>query len=567
MENKNSSNEIPQKESFENSFKETQRFIPINISLIKNIYTIPHQKDKNIIYINDIETLNESSITNNIEQNSIKYNENDSLSVIHSNKSNKMNNKNNRIKNKNKNNSINEELINKENENNLLKKEIFKLKEDINLYQTKILKLNQNNQNLEKQINDMKKEYQLKEKENSKKIEKLKNELKTKIFILNSFQEKIILKNQLIERLKMQLKKKETQINDVSAKLKNNFEININNNKNNYYTNSTTNKNKTKIISSKKSSTNKKITKANSKDKIISDNKNKISINLLQPPQSQYYHSNTQRINIQKNKDDNLYRFDVPIMASQRVISLKKRSKLRSPVLFNDKKRKLNIDNKDIKIKANLGLKFKCRSFSNKTKENLPTERLELSENIKNLRHFFSLKGLNKEDAFLKRYSNKINKNDISKEKKQSIKSITSDTGSYPYAQSDYNGYNNKIVINKLNKRKNNSFYRYINKKNLNQNLENKNNNKNIKRKFNEEIVKNMRKINDIKIIGNNLEKHNTFINKFYHENKTNFIYNNSINESNSILSNFNATANTVRFGENNSTKSDYINKKIFKDN
>ena len=39
------------------------------------------------------------------------------------------------------------------------------------------------------------------------------------------------------------------------------------------------------------------------------------------------------------------------------------------------------------------------------------------------------------------------------------------------------------------------------------------------------------------------------------------------IYESNSILSNFNATANAVRFGENNSTKSDYINKKIFKDN
>ena len=78
----------------------------------------------------------------------------------------------------------------------------------------------------------MKKEFIYKEKESYKLIEKLKNELKTKDFILNSFQEKIVLKNQEVDRLKIQLKKKDNQINELTRKLKLYLDTNNNNQKN-----------------------------------------------------------------------------------------------------------------------------------------------------------------------------------------------------------------------------------------------------------------------------------------------------------------------------------------------
>ena len=133
--NKISDNIKSDKENnIDNSFQVNQKVLPINISLIKNIFTIPQYKDKNIIYINDIETLNDSSLTNNIEQASVKYNQNESLTLSQSNDNQKDKSK----KNINYNNYLKKELIAKENENHLLKKEIFKLKEEINLNQTKL---------------------------------------------------------------------------------------------------------------------------------------------------------------------------------------------------------------------------------------------------------------------------------------------------------------------------------------------------------------------------------------------------------------------------------------------
>ena len=83
---------------------------------------MPQQNDKNIIYINDIETLNDSSLTNNLEQNSIKHNYNESSSLNQS-----IVNSRTKPKSINQNNYLKNELISKENENHLLKKEIFKL--------------------------------------------------------------------------------------------------------------------------------------------------------------------------------------------------------------------------------------------------------------------------------------------------------------------------------------------------------------------------------------------------------------------------------------------------------
>ena len=214
--------------NIDNSFINNQKLLPVNISLIKNIFTIPQYKDKNIIYINDIETLNDSSsLTNNLEEGSIKYNQNDSLTLSQSNENRKV--KSNKNKNTNHSDYLKRELITKENENLILKKEIFKLREEINSNKIKLLKLQQYEQDFEKIINDMKKDFRAKEKANNKIIEKLKNEIKIKDHILNSFQETIIVKNQMIERFKVQLKKKDNQINELNRKIRKNLEINYSN--------------------------------------------------------------------------------------------------------------------------------------------------------------------------------------------------------------------------------------------------------------------------------------------------------------------------------------------------
>ena len=168
MDNKISNNTFedinPNRDKKTKLIKEKHNLIPINISLVKNIFTLPQQKEKNIIYINDIETLNDSSsLTNNLEQTSIRYNHNDSLSLSNSNNSSKGKSKNIRIKNINQNNYIKNELIAKEKENILLKKEIFKLREDINIFQNKYSKSKQNEQNLEKNITEIKKDFQIRE--------------------------------------------------------------------------------------------------------------------------------------------------------------------------------------------------------------------------------------------------------------------------------------------------------------------------------------------------------------------------------------------------------------------
>ena len=531
------------------SIKERRSLIPINISLVKNIFTLPQQNDKNIIYINDIETLNDSSLTNNLEQTSIRYNQNDSLSLSNSNNSSKTKPKNIRIKNIDQNNYIKNELIAKEKENILLKKEIFKLREDINLFQNKFSKSKQNEQNLEKNLIEIKKDFQMKENIVMKLIEKLKNELKEKDYILNSLQEKIILKNKYIERLRIQLNKKESEINKLNRKLKKNIDINYSRLYINKERNFSKNSKSKQRASSGRETTNKKIniSISNSKEKTI--NENKKSNNILH---LQHYNLNTQIENI---KNFNY----IESSNSQKVIGLKKRSKLQSPIILETKYK--NSNNKETKNKfKNYSYSDKIRDYSQKQCDKSISD-----NNLKNLKHIFLLQGKNNDDVFLKRYSN--SNNNKSKYLKQSIKSYGCDTtSSFLSPDSEINRKNYKIDIPKLKTRKsNNSFSKLIsnNYSNSNQNLEHKIHL--IKKKFNDEMEQNLRKINGKMIISNKLNNNNNniFIPRHNTERKINFLYANSVNESNSILSN-NYTVNTNNLYENiPSTKSNNISKQI----
>ena len=532
------------------SIKERRSLIPINISLVKNIFTLPQQNDKNIIYINDIETLNDSSLTNNLEQTSIRYNQNDSLSLSNSNNSSKTKPKNIRIKNIDQNNYIKNELIAKEKENILLKKEIFKLREDINLFQNKFSKSKQNEQNLEKNLIEIKKDFQMKENIVMKLIEKLKNELKEKDYILNSLQEKIILKNKYIERLRIQLNKKESEINKLNRKLKKNIDINYSRLYINKERNFSKNSKSKQRASSGRETTNKKIniSISNSKEKTI--NENKKSNNILH---LQHYNLNTQIENI---KNFNY----IESSNSQKVIGLKKRSKLQSPIILETKYK--NSNNKETKNK------FKNYSYSDKIREysQKQCDKSISDNNLKNLKHIFLKQRKNNDDVFLKRYSN--SNNNKSKYLKQSIKSYGCDTtSSFLSPDSEINRKNYKIDIPKLKTRKsNNSFSKLIsnNYSNSNQNLEHKIHL--IKKKFNDEMEQNLRKINGKMIITNKLNNNNNniFIPRHNTERKINFLYANSVNESNSILSN-NYTVNTNNLYENiPSTKSNNISKQIY---
>jgi len=578
MENKSPNNTISDiqsnKENISISPKENQKLIPINISLVKNIFTYPQQSDKNIIYLNDIETLNDSSLTNNLEQNSIKHNHIESGSLNQS-----ITNSKTKSKSINQSGYLKNELISKENENHLLKKEIFKLKEDLNLSQIKILKLKQYEQNLEKIINDIKKEFQTKEKVRTKIIENLKIKIKNKDYILNSFQEKIVLKNQIIDRLKIQLKRKENQINELKRKLQKNYEIynyryNLHTTKEienikckNNYIRQNSFKNKTNANSSKETISKKKINKTNSREKLKIRSENNSKYEMLQ---LQLNHSNTQREN-----DKNL--FNLEPVNTQKVISLKKRTKIKSPVLCefknksHDKLIKEKNDNMQyIRIKTNLGKRFKYDSYSDKIRENSTrtSEKSVINEKMKNLKNIFLLQGKNGEDAFLKRFSNSSKNKFKNKNLKNNIKNSFGDnTYSNMYLESGYKTKSYKIDIPKFKKRKNNSFNKINDNSNSSKNLTQKRSI--IKRKFNDEIARNLKQMNEKFIFSNNFQKNSTLIKKRFPTNKINFLYTNSINDSNSVLTNMNnidLTSNSLRIIDNNSTKSNNISYHQFKE-
>ena len=75
-----------------------------------------------------------------------------------------------------------------------------------------------------------------------------------------------------------------------------------------------------------------------------------------------------------------------------------------------------------------------------------------------------------------------------------------------------------------------------------------------------------MKKINDKFIFSKNFQKNNSFIKKYFTDNKLNFLFTYSNNESNSVLDNkhSNITVNKNKLFDINSAKSNIISNNIF---
>ena len=215
--------------------RDFSKIIPINILNRNETYLVREDNKKNTIFINDIETLNESSIVNNLESFSIKEGFKDALSLVQSPQGLKPeSNGQININEKNQTNNaqkLKDELVMKEKESILLKNENIELRNNIksmkekeSLYESKILKLNENNKNIEKESLNVKKEYQLKEKKFLEEIEHLQNEVKSKENIIAILQEKVINKSQIIKNLNDLINEKNIKIKELSKKLEKNYQ-------------------------------------------------------------------------------------------------------------------------------------------------------------------------------------------------------------------------------------------------------------------------------------------------------------------------------------------------------
>ena len=262
MENNSKSkiSSIPKSDYGKNKKPDLTKLIPFNIAGIKQVYLIPEQNRNNMILINDLETLNESSITNNFEGLSLKDSLRDSFSAVQSPFSSNIEQKDIDKNNSNNNELFKDELSKKENENNLLRNEIKELKDKIesmkdkeSLYEVKILHLKENNENLEKELISIKSNINIQQKEYIEKIELLKNDIKNKEKILNTFHERIIYLNSIINE-------KNLKIHELSRKFKktNNSRKSIDIKTTNTYNNN----NKLSIMSSNKENENCNIVKS-----------------------------------------------------------------------------------------------------------------------------------------------------------------------------------------------------------------------------------------------------------------------------------------------------------------
>jgi len=249
---------IPKSDSGKNKKPDLTKLIPFNIAGIKQVYLLPEQNRNNMILINDLETLNESSITNNFEGLSIKDSLRDSFSVVQSPISSNLDQKDIGKNNSNNNELLKDGLNKIEKENHLLKNEIKELNEKIesmkdkeSLYEVKILHLKENNENLEKELISIKSDFNLQKKEFMEKMELLKNDIKNKEKILNSFHERIIYLNAIINEKNLKIKELSHKFKKSNNSRKS-IDINITNNNN---------KNKLSILSSNKENENCNIVK------------------------------------------------------------------------------------------------------------------------------------------------------------------------------------------------------------------------------------------------------------------------------------------------------------------
>ena len=488
--------------------KEYSKLIPFNIPNAKQVFFFPEQSKNNIVLINDLETLNDSSFTNNFEclSNKDQQSLGDSISLIHSKQGSKssLNEEKNKI---NKNNKIlQEELIKKDRENILLKKEITDLKKNMNLikdkesaYQKKFLKMNENYNNLEKMLTKIKNEYNSKEKELLGKIGKLKDEIKYKNSVLNSLEEKISYKNQIIQNLNNLIKIKAPQMVEFNNKinendyLKKNKNYNINNNSSNKENeNHNNNKNiRNSMGDNKRKNINLEIffkkhklliNKVNSKtNKANSNLEDKSTTNIYQ--RSIIHQSGTNRnqgvprqINNYNYIDDS--KTKIP-KKSIKDISLKKQIDISKKIfkIKHDKNKSKNSEtNNSVKNISNLKLNrnyfrqysnIRCFSYTNKINDPEPPKlNIRIRNNSLSKRNNL-IKEENPKEVFLKR---------LYKNNKKLIKtSINDSTNSYNYIsdsginQSNFNNKNKKenksYELNLNEYAKNNYNYRYNNTK------------------------------------------------------------------------------------------------------
>lgn len=551
-ENLKTSINLPKNEIENNKNNECSKLIPIKITIANQGIFIPNQNTKNTIFINDLETLNDSSFTNNFESISIKEKFRDSLSLgqsFHGSKTDlniqksESEKKKNFFKKKFNDSSIKKENNKLKKEINDLKKIISSMKDKESLYEIKILQLNDNYENLQKELFKLKKEFQLKEKEFLEKEEKLKNDIKNKETILNSLNNKIIYKNQIIQNFNSLINEKNFQINELNKKLnlKKKIDMNINNSTKSNYSYINSNKENENIDAIKNIKNNKNnyyiecqknmnLEQFLKKFKLINKTKtklvnlkreNKSMINIFQL--NKIRNSNRDMGNSLQNNNNNLNHGHSKINKQKLIkndISLKKKSKLNNKDIFNSKKNinaaneyfnnsslnRQNMNNRNIlRHISNFSC---CYSFSNKLNDHTLSSQNTLFNEINNLSNNNLIQERNLKDDFLKRIF-KNNKGMIKSSISDNTSSLLNIEGNEKNFKKKVNNNSLEFNLNNQEKKKN---YININTKANNDNFfgdveyYNKSiiqKNKIIKRKNNKLILLNNRKINNLSNITN----------------------------------------------------------------
>ena len=487
----------PKNELGKKKKNEYTKLIPFHIPSAKQAYFLPDQYKKNTVLINDLETLNDSSFTNNIDcvSNKDQQSLGDSLSIVSSRQGSKasfMDDKNKKLKFQ----KIQEELLKKEKDNILLKNEIIDLQKKINLnkdkdsiYQNKFNKLNEKYKNLEYILSNIKKEYKLKEKEYLEKIEQLKKDINNKNTMLNSLQEKIIYKNQIIQNLNNLIKVKDMQINESNKKIRKsennkrnkekntintiNSKTNLNSNKenenyNNFKNiNNNINKDNSKDVHQEFLKKYKQIKKENTKKERYNSNIENNNLNMTNKYQKRkIYHSGTYRNQFAQRQIKNYYFFDESKIKIQKNkvkdISLKKQidNIKKSSNIKIDKNKNKNYENNSVKNISNLKLdRNYLRHFSNISLYSY-TNKIKDPENYKDNKRIsiinnFSTNNLIKEENPREVFMKRLYKNN-----KQIIKtSISDSTNSYNYISDNETNKSNFIKFNNSKNKNDNKSY------------------------------------------------------------------------------------------------------------
>ena len=533
------------------------KLIPLHISAAKQAYFLPEQSRKNTIYINDLETLNESSITNNLEclSNRDMQSFGDSMSLVHS----RQGSKTDLFEDKNKKISLTkyqDEFIKKEKEIILLKKEINelqnnnnKLKEQESLNQTLILKLNENYNNLEQILNNIKKEFSEKEKELLQQIEQLKNDIKNKDITINTLQDQSNFNKNIIDNLNKVIKEKDVKINELKKTikkhqkyLKSNVDINITNNinSNNNCTFSSNNKENENLNHFKNTKTNKNHpihNKVNLKEFMR-------KYNLINQNLSHNTDSNNKKTLQNQNKNEFTYHDQGPPKQiknynyiEEAIASIPKKS-----VKDTSLKKQLQLSNKMIKNKKERNRNNVC--YSLKSLSNFQFERNGLNK-YSNMSHSsftnkmkdFEQSTFNKKKITYNYSNNNLTKNKKSKDvflkrlykyNKRIIKtSISESTNSYLYSDNDNsNNYYNQKINNDKNYdflKKNSTANNILREHFYRSSLKNIFSMSKKSRKSIEDTPQNRRKLNNQINDYENKKNTDSFLNDIFSDNEKNF--------------------------------------------